>query len=154
VAPIREFLKKMALHPPILASWINGYELMKWEEDMTSVQREELKKKHCRPCEGGTKPLSRQESDRLIAEIDGWKVSADGKSIQRNWSAEDFDAAMEFVDSVAKVAESEDHHPDLHLTGYRNVAIELSTHAIKGLSENDFILAAKINDLPIRLKKR
>jgi 4a-hydroxytetrahydrobiopterin dehydratase len=62
-------------------------------------------------------------------------------------------AAIEFFDRVAELAEQEQHHPDLYLTGYRNVAIELSTHAIDGLSENDFIVAAKINELPVQLRK-
>jgi 4a-hydroxytetrahydrobiopterin dehydratase len=62
-------------------------------------------------------------------------------------------AAVKFINSVAEIAEKEDHHPDVHLTGYRNLKIDLSTHALGGLSENDFILAAKINELPIELKK-
>jgi len=61
-------------------------------------------------------------------------------------------SALEFFNHVAALAEEEGHHPDLHLVGYRNVAIELWTHAIGGLSENDFILAAKIDQLPIRLR--
>ena len=60
---------------------------------------------------------------------------------------------VNFFNAVAGVAEAEDHHPDLHLTGYRNVAIEISTHAVNGLTENDFILAAKIDQLPVELKK-
>ena len=62
-------------------------------------------------------------------------------------------AAMDFFNKVAALAEEEGHHPDLHLVGYRNVAIEIWTHAIGGLSENDFILAAKIDALPIAVKK-
>jgi 4a-hydroxytetrahydrobiopterin dehydratase len=65
----------------------------------------------------------------------------------------DFLTAIQFFQDIARVAEAEDHHPDLHLTGYRNVAVELSTHAIGGLSENDFILAAKIDAIPVDLKK-
>jgi 4a-hydroxytetrahydrobiopterin dehydratase len=62
-------------------------------------------------------------------------------------------AAIRFFNEVARVAEEEQHHPDLHLEGYRKVAIELWTHAIGGLSENDFILAAKIDQLPVEVKK-
>lgn len=120
--------------------------------NVASAKAEELQGKKCRPCEGGMKPIERNEAEALAAEITGWKVINDAKVIRREWITLDFDAAMEFLDRVARLAEDEDHHPDLHLTGYRNVAIELSTHAIKGLSENDFILAAKINTLPIRLK--
>jgi 4a-hydroxytetrahydrobiopterin dehydratase len=63
-------------------------------------------------------------------------------------------AGIKFFEQIAKVAEEEQHHPDLHLAGYRNVAVELSTHAIGGLSENDFILAAKIDQLPVEIKKK
>ena len=82
----------------------------------------------------------------------GWELSSDGKRISRRWVAKDFAAGMEFLNRVAQLAEEEDHHADLHLVGYRNVSLELSTHAIGGLSVNDFILAAKINDLPIATK--
>ena len=64
----------------------------------------------------------------------------------------DFMAAIALINSIAEIAEKEDHHPDLHLTGYRNLRIELSTHSIGGLCENDFILAAKINELPKQIK--
>jgi 4a-hydroxytetrahydrobiopterin dehydratase len=64
----------------------------------------------------------------------------------------DFATSLDFFNRVGTIAEAEDHHPDLHLSGYRNVAIELSTHAVGGLSENDFILAAKIDQLPVALK--
>lgn len=74
------------------------------------------------------------------------------RSIEKEWVMKDFVAAIQFIRSIAKIAEAEGHHPDLHLTGYRNLKIELSTHAIGGLSENDFILAAKIEKLPKKLK--
>jgi 4a-hydroxytetrahydrobiopterin dehydratase len=82
-----------------------------------------------------------------------WKLTADGKRIRREWRVQDFDTALDFFNRVGKLANEEDHHPDLHLVGYRNVAVELWTHAIGGLSENDFILAAKIDALPVELKK-
>jgi len=65
----------------------------------------------------------------------------------------DFVSGLAFFEKVGKLAEEEGHHPDLHLTGYRNVALELSTHAVGGLTENDFIVAAKIDLLPVELKK-
>ena len=65
----------------------------------------------------------------------------------------DFLTALDFFRRIGEVAEAEDHHPDLHLVGYRNVTIELWTHAVGGLTENDFILAARINDLLVELKK-
>lgn len=118
-----------------------------------ATKTEELKDKRCKPCEGGVKPLSREESQKMLAEVPGWELADSNQVIRREWVMQDFSSALEFFEHVASIAEAEEHHPDLHLTGYRNVAIELSTHAIKGLSENDFILAAKINEVPVKLKK-
>ena len=88
-----------------------------------------------------------------LAAVPGWTLSADARRIRREWRVKDFPAALEFFNRVGRVAEEEDHHPDLHLTGYRNVTIELWTHAAGGLTENDFILAAKIDLLPVELKQ-
>ena len=82
-----------------------------------------------------------------------WKIVHDGERIRREWTVKHFKAGMEFFNAVTELAEAEGHHPDLHLVGYRNVAIEIWTHAIGGLSENDFILAAKIDELDVDLKK-
>ena len=112
----------------------------------------DLAAKKCVPCEGGVQPLSTAEIAELSARVPQWRLAADGKSIRREWRVKDFMTAMGFFGRIAAFAEAEDHHPDLHLTGYRNVAIELSTHALGGLSENDFILAAKIDQLPVALK--
>ena len=111
-----------------------------------------LSGKKCVPCEGGVKPLPRVEIERLLQGLPDWKLHEDGKSIRRQFKCRDFMAAIHFFDAVAVIAEQEDHHPDLHLTGYRNVVVEMSTHAIGGLSENDFILAAKIDQVPVILK--
>lgn len=105
----------------------------------------------CVPCEGGTKPLTAREARKLLDKLDGWEL-VKGKSLRKRLSMLDFPAAIEFIHDVAQTAESEGHHPDLHLTGYRHLTIELSTHAIGGLSMNDFILAAKIDALPRKLK--
>lgn len=113
---------------------------------------DELKAKKCQPCEGGVPPVPQTEARRLLKDLHGWALTDDGKRIRREWTIKDFMAAITFFNRVAELAEDEGHHPDLHLVGYRNVAIELWTHAIGGLSENDFITAAKINDLPIDLK--
>ena len=112
----------------------------------------ELATKKCRPCEGGVPPLSAAEITTLSKQVPDWRLTADGKRIRREWRVKDFLTAVEFFNRIAQVAEAEDHHPDLHLVGYRNVAIELATHAIGGLSENDFILAAKIDQVPVALK--
>jgi 4a-hydroxytetrahydrobiopterin dehydratase len=112
----------------------------------------DLKQMHCRPCEGGVPPLSPDEVREHLAAVPQWKLTGDGKRIRREWRVKNFAAGLDFFRRVGDVAEAENHHPDLHLTGYRNVAVELSTHAIGGLSENDFILAAKIDALPVELK--
>src|SRR5437879_11082095 len=83
----------------------------------------ELLTKKCVPCEGGVKPIPVKEAKKLLSKIPGWKL-AGGKALRLELSMLDFPAAIEFIHDVAQTAESEDHHPDLHLTGYRNLAIE------------------------------
>jgi 4a-hydroxytetrahydrobiopterin dehydratase len=112
----------------------------------------ELTRKHCAACEGGVSPLPSDQVRGYLAAVPGWQLSADGKSIRRAWRVKDFATGLDFFNCIGRIAEEEDHHPDLHLTGYRQVAVELSTHALGGLSENDFILAAKIDQLPVELK--
>ena len=104
-----------------------------------------LADKHCVPCEGGVPTLTPAEVDALRVEFPGWEVIDGGTKIRRGWTAKHFRAAIEFFDKIRDVAEAEGHHPDLHLEGYRNVTVVIWTHAIGGLSENDFILAAKID---------
>lgn len=98
-------------------------------------------------------PLSLQEAEEQLRQVEGWTLVHDGQRIRRTWTVRNFMAGIEFFSKVAALAEEEGHHPDLHLEGYRQVSIELWTHAIGGLSENDFILAAKINQIPVQLKK-
>jgi len=88
----------------------------------------------------------------MLGGLNGWSLVHDGQRIQRRWVVKNFMAGIEFFNRVAALAEEEGHHPDLHLEGYRNVMIEIWTHAVGGLTENDFILAAKIDQLPILLK--
>jgi len=106
----------------------------------------DLLEKKCAPCKGGVDPLSIDEVKGYLKEVVGWKLSADAKKINKEFSFKDFVEAMEFVNQVARLAEEEGHHPDIHIF-YNKVTFELWTHAIGGLSENDFILAAKINKL-------
>lgn len=113
----------------------------------------ELASQRCKPCEGGVEPYTAEQAQQQLQEVPQWKLTHDGKCIRRDWKAKDFESAFDFLGRVAQVAELEGHHPDLHLEGYRNVWIELTTHAIGGLSENDFILAAKIDQLPIAAKE-
>jgi len=112
-----------------------------------SVSAAELTAKKCTACEGDTPPFTQEQIAEHLAALPEWKLTDDGKMIRRKYKFKDFVTAMAFLQKVADLAEEEDHHPDLHLTGYRNVAIELSTHAIGGLSANDFIVAAKIDKL-------
>jgi 4a-hydroxytetrahydrobiopterin dehydratase len=120
---------------------------------METQTTEQLIHKKCVPCEGGVPKYSLDESRAQLATLDGWQLTHDGQRIRKNWVVKNFMAGIDFFNRVAEVAEGEGHHPDLHLEGYRNVGLELYTHAIGGLSENDFILAAKIDKLPITLKK-
>ena len=120
---------------------------------MSTFTLEQLVHKKCSPCEGGVAPLSRPEAEEQLRHLQGWSLVQDGQRIRRSWAVRNFMAGIEFFTKVAALAEEEGHHPDLHLEGYRQVAIELWTHAIGGLSENDFILAAKINQIPIQLKR-
>src|SRR5262245_7234220 len=117
------------------------------------MSNESLARKHCGPCEGHVKPMSREEATSLLAQVPAWQMTADGARIRREWRMKDFAAALDFFRRVGEVAESEGHHPDLHLVSYRQAAIELWTHAAGGLTENDFILAAKIDELPVELKR-
>ena len=105
----------------------------------------DLTKQKCAPYEGGHAPLTKVEAEILLKQVPGWKLSADGKSISKQYGFKNFKEALDFMNKVGEIAESEGHHPDIHLTNYRQVKIDLSTHAIKGLSQNDFILAAKVD---------
>ncbi len=113
---------------------------------------EQLVKKKCLPYEGGVEPCSLADAESQLEKLPLWRLTHDGQRIRKDWTVKHFMAGMEFFNQVAKIAEDDGRHPDLHLEGYRNLAIELWTHAIGGLSENDFILAAKIDQLPIKLK--
>jgi len=109
----------------------------------------QLVAKKCLPCEGGVDPCTIDEARAQLEQLDGWTLTRDGQRIRKEWTVKNFMAGMDFFGRVAETAEADGHHPDLHLEGYRHVAIELWTHAIGGLSENDFILAAKIDRLPL-----
>jgi 4a-hydroxytetrahydrobiopterin dehydratase len=106
----------------------------------------DLTKIKCVPCEGGTPPLEIKEVDKLSKQTPGWKADKNLK-LTRNFEFKNFRTAFSFLTQVALLAESEGHHPDFSLFSWNKVKIELSTHAIGGLSQNDFILAAKINKI-------
>jgi len=119
---------------------------------MNTQTAEQLVSKKCKPCEGGVDPCTLPEAADQLDKLDGWYLTHDGQRIRRDWTVKHFMAGMNFFNTVAEIAEDDGHHPDLHIEGYRHVSIELWTHAIGGLSENDFILAAMIDQVPIELK--
>jgi 4a-hydroxytetrahydrobiopterin dehydratase len=101
----------------------------------------------CAPCEGGVPPLTRDEANALRSQLHAdWTLAPDAKSLKRSLKFRDFYRTMSFVNAVAHIANVEDHHPDLEV-GYGYCRITYSTHSIGGLSQNDFICAAKIDRL-------
>jgi 4a-hydroxytetrahydrobiopterin dehydratase len=114
---------------------------------MSQCTLEQLTVGKCTPCEGGIAPISHGDAEKQLAVLVGWKIASDGKSISKSWNRKNFVKSLDFCNAIGQVAELEQHHPDLHLTGYRHVTVVLTTHAIGGLSLNDFILAAKIDSL-------
>jgi len=109
----------------------------------------ELIEKRCKPCEGGVAPLTRAQAEGMMKQLSPeWRLSDDVHRIRREFKFKDFYRTMSFVNAVAHLANIEDHHPDLEV-GYGVCRIEFSTHAVRGLSENDFICAAKIDVIPL-----
>jgi 4a-hydroxytetrahydrobiopterin dehydratase len=109
----------------------------------------DLAERKCKACEGGVAPLTRAQAEQLLKELaNGWVLTADAGAIRRAFAFKDFYRTMSFVNALAHIANIEDHHPDLEV-GYNYCRVQLTTHAIKGLSENDFICAAKFDRLAI-----
>lgn len=107
----------------------------------------ELHEKHCQPPGKDTSPLSEGEENSYLQRLSGWAIDRkDIHKITKQFEFENFDESMDFVNDVAEIARREDHHPDININ-YNKVNIELSTHKINGLHENDFILAAKIDNI-------
>ncbi|MDX1630536.1 MAG: 4a-hydroxytetrahydrobiopterin dehydratase [Thermoanaerobaculia bacterium] len=107
---------------------------------------EKLSERSCVPCEGGVDPLEGNAVAAMVEKIDdGWEV-VEGHHLHREFDLEDFQEALDFTNRVGEIAEEEDHHPVIHLT-WGEVKLDIWTHAIDGLSENDFILAAKVDEL-------
>jgi 4a-hydroxytetrahydrobiopterin dehydratase len=107
----------------------------------------DLSEKKCAPCEGGVKPLSPAKVKLLAKQLhQDWKIAKDSKSLKRSLKFKDFYRTMSFVNALAYIANSEDHHPDLGV-GYDYCDVTYSTHSIGGLSVNDFICAAKLDRL-------
>ena len=108
---------------------------------------EKLADRRCVPCEGGVAPYTEAEARAALAVLNpAWRLDAEARHLEREWRFKDFWRVMDFVNALAHIANREDHHPDLEL-GYNYCRVHYTTHAIKGLSENDFICAAKIDRL-------
>lgn len=106
----------------------------------------DLRARSCKPCEGGIPALTRVDAQKLLAQIPGWALNEHASEIGRTFAFKNFHETMAFVNALAWIAHREDHHPDLEV-GYSRCSVRYSTHAVKGLTENDFICAAKINAL-------
>jgi len=106
----------------------------------------ELTARSCTPCRGGIPPLGRDAAEKLLAEVAGWTLGGDATHIERTFKFADFAAALAFVNRVGELAEAEGHHPDLSF-GWGYCRLLWQTHKIRGLHENDFIMAAKVNGL-------
>lgn len=104
-----------------------------------------LREKHCTPCEGGTPPLSEADENRLQVDVPNWDVARDGEHrLVRSMKFDSFGTMATLLQCVADIVDQENHHPDIHISG-TSARFELSTHKIGGLSENDFIMASKID---------
>lgn len=109
-------------------------------------EESDLKERHCKPCEGGVDAMGRDQAETLVGQVSGWSLNDEAKSISRRFEFKNFYQTIAFVNALAWVANREDHHPDL-TAGYNYCEVTFTTHAVGGLSENDFICAAKVNAL-------
>ena len=113
------------------------------------INMNDLLKKKCVPCEGGVIPFDTSQIHKFQKKVDGWDIIKNDKKVfclEKSFSFKNFKESLKFVNKVGKISEEEGHHPDINFGwGYAKIAI--TTHAIKGLSENDFILAAKIDQI-------
>ena len=108
---------------------------------------EPLTSRKCVPCEGIGRAYTPAEIQTQLSQIPGWVLAEDQKSIERAFVLKNFVACVNLINTIKDIAENEMHHPDLHLTGFRNLKVVLYTHALGGVTENDLIVAAKINQL-------
>jgi 4a-hydroxytetrahydrobiopterin dehydratase len=106
----------------------------------------DLTDKHCVPCEGGVDPIDRTEAEALLVDLPDWVLSEDGKMITRRFEFKGFYRTVAFINAMAWIVNQENHHPDFS-AGYNYCEVGFTTHAIDGLSENDFICAAKVSAL-------
>ena len=107
---------------------------------------QDLSTKRCVPCEGGTEKVKLEEAKALLKDIEGWILDKEGLSISRKYNFKNYYHTMAFVNLIAWISHQENHHPDMSVS-YNTCEVKYTTHAINGLSENDFICASKINKL-------
>ncbi len=107
---------------------------------------QDLTRRHCTPCKGDTAAITRKAAQATLMQISGWALNDDGTMISRRFRFKNFHETMAFVNAMAWIAHAQDHHPDFS-TGYKHCLVNYTTHAIGGLSENDFICAAKVTAL-------
>lgn len=107
---------------------------------------EALHEGHCTPCEGGIDPLPSPRIERLLPQVPGWRLAQDGRSICRRFEFHGFGRTLGFINAMAWMANRQGHHPDFTAAAY-HCTVTYTTHAIGGLSENDFICAARLNAL-------
>jgi 4a-hydroxytetrahydrobiopterin dehydratase len=106
---------------------------------------DDLKTKKCIPCEGGLDAMTREEFSKYLGQVKDWSVIDNDTKIEREFTFKDFKEALAFVNAAGEIAEAEGHHPNIYIHSWNKVKMTVYTHAINGLSENDFILAAKID---------
>ncbi|KAE8669781.1 hypothetical protein F3Y22_tig00112217pilonHSYRG00144 [Hibiscus syriacus] len=112
----------------------------------------DLSTKKCVPCNSkDLRSMTEESASKLIPKVDGWNLVNEGDTLKlkRSWKVKSFTKGLEMFQLISDIAEAEGHHPDLHLVGWNNVTVEIWTHAVGGLTENDFILASKINALDL-----
>jgi len=108
---------------------------------------DELAQQHCKACEGGVRPLTKEEAEKLLKKLDdSWELNPQSTEIQTTFAFKNYYHTMAFVNAVAYMAHHENHHPDLEVS-YNRCTVRYTTHAINGLSENDFICAAKVDNI-------
>jgi 4a-hydroxytetrahydrobiopterin dehydratase len=111
-----------------------------------------LSEKHCKACEGGVSPLDRKEAEFYLKKLEGWDLNPQGTEIQCTYAFKNYYHTIAFVNALAYISNIENHHPDLEVS-YNKCVVRYTTHAIGGLSENDFICAAKADALIAMNKK-
>lgn len=108
---------------------------------------ENLKTKKCEPCEGGVDPLTRKDFEVYLEQVEAWSIIENDTKMEREYEFKDFKEALDFVNRAGEIAEEEGHHPNIYIHDWNKVKMILFTHAIGGLSINDFVVAVKIDQL-------